>query len=53
MSSTKPINRITLFKIPAVEDQQKLLAVYKEMPNNAKKVSPNPSMLLKVIYPCR
>lgn len=39
MSSTKIINRITLFKISAVEDQQKLLAVYKELPNNAKKVA--------------
>lgn len=39
MSSTKIINRITLFKIPAVDDQQKLLAVYKGLPNNAKKVA--------------
>ncbi|KAF1843676.1 uncharacterized protein K460DRAFT_316303 [Cucurbitaria berberidis CBS 394.84] len=37
MSATKPINRITLFKIPDAEDQEKLLAVYREMPKNAKK----------------
>jgi hypothetical protein len=36
--STKKCNRITLFKIPVLADQEKLLAIYKEMPNNAKKV---------------
>lgn len=38
MASVKPITRITLFKIPDQEDQEKLLNVYKEMPNKAKKV---------------
>ncbi|KAI5457644.1 stress responsive A/B barrel domain-containing protein [Mariannaea sp. PMI_226] len=35
MSSS--INRITLFKIPDVENQQKLLSIYKEMPHKAVK----------------
>lgn len=38
MYSSKLIHRITLFKIPEVADQEKLLAFYKEMSNNAKKV---------------
>jgi hypothetical protein len=38
MASTKPINRLTLFKVPNCEDQQKLLAIYKMMPETAKKV---------------
>jgi ATP-dependent 26S proteasome regulatory subunit len=33
------INRITLFKIPSEEDQQKLLGIYKNMPTKAVKVS--------------
>ncbi|RDW59072.1 hypothetical protein BP5796_11996 [Coleophoma crateriformis] len=37
MSPTKPIRRVTLFKIPAEEDQQKVLAIYKEMPDKAKR----------------
>ena len=37
------IYRITLFKIPGEEDQKKLLAIYKEMPTKAVKVSPSPS----------
>ena len=32
------MNRITLFKIPKVEDQEKLLGIYREMPSNAGKV---------------
>jgi hypothetical protein len=36
--SSKPIRRITLFKIPNEEDQQKLLAKYKTMPQDAVKV---------------
>jgi hypothetical protein len=34
----KPTNRITLFKIPVVEDQQKLLDIYRKMPETAVKV---------------
>jgi glutaredoxin len=37
--SGKRINRITLFKIPKKEDRQKLLGIYKEMPQKAVKVS--------------
>ncbi|PVH76666.1 stress responsive A/B barrel domain-containing protein [Cadophora sp. DSE1049] len=37
MSSTKPIQRITLFKIPNVADQEKLLEIYKGMKQNALK----------------
>jgi hypothetical protein len=36
--STKPIRRITLFKVPKPEDQQKLLDVYRTMPEKAVKV---------------
>ncbi|CAI6101126.1 unnamed protein product [Clonostachys chloroleuca] len=36
MSSPR-INRVTLFKIPNTEDQQKLLAIYKQMPAKAVK----------------
>ena len=42
MTSTKPIYRITLFKIPNVDDQQKLFALYKEMPTKAVKVQSSP-----------
>lgn len=38
MSSAKNINRITLFKIPEVSNQEKLLAVYKSLQQNALKV---------------
>jgi hypothetical protein len=38
--STKNINRITLFKIPDVPNQEKLLAIYKNLQQNAQKVSP-------------
>lgn len=38
MSSTKPIQRITLFKIPEKADQEKLLDIYKGMKQNALKV---------------
>ncbi|KAH7000338.1 hypothetical protein EDB80DRAFT_723739 [Ilyonectria destructans] len=34
---SKQINRVTLFKIPGVEDQQKLLDIYKGMPSKAVK----------------
>ncbi|KAH7383055.1 stress responsive A/B barrel domain-containing protein [Cadophora sp. MPI-SDFR-AT-0126] len=37
MSSTKPIQRITLFKIPNISDQEKLLDIYKGMKQNALK----------------
>lgn len=39
--STNQITRITLFKIPNVEDQNKLLDIYKQMPNKAVKVRTN------------
>jgi hypothetical protein len=32
------IRRITLFKIPGVEDQQTLMEIYQAMPKNALKV---------------
>lgn len=32
------ITRVTLFKIPKEEDQQRLLDLYKEMPQKATKV---------------
>lgn len=35
---SKPTNRVTLFKIPNAEDQQKLLDIYKGMPSKAVKV---------------
>lgn len=38
MASVNPITRVTLFKIPDQADQEKLLDIYKEMPNKAKKV---------------
>jgi hypothetical protein len=38
MASTKPINRIVLFKIPDVAGQEKLIAQYKILQQNAKKV---------------
>ena len=38
MSTTKQIRRITLFKIPTEEGQEKLLNVYRTMPVDAKKV---------------
>ncbi|KAK7403060.1 hypothetical protein QQX98_011171 [Neonectria punicea] len=34
---SKPVNRVTLFKIPNVDDQQKLLNIYKGMPQKAVK----------------
>lgn len=34
----KPVNRVTLFKIPNVEDQQKLATLYRDMPTKAVKV---------------
>lgn len=37
--SSKPVFRFTLFKIPSVQDQDALLAMYKEMPQKAQKVS--------------
>ncbi|KAI0167698.1 stress responsive A/B barrel domain-containing protein [Pestalotiopsis sp. NC0098] len=37
MASTKPIQRITLFKIPNAEDQDKLLEIYRHMPEKAVK----------------
>ena len=40
MSTTKPIRRITLFKIPKAEDQENLLEIYKTMPQDAQKVVP-------------
>jgi hypothetical protein len=50
MSTTKPIRRITLFKIPKAEDQEKLLEIYKTMPQDAQKVvSPRPSPYLSII----
>jgi hypothetical protein len=39
MASVQPITRVTLFKIPDQTDQEKLLNIYKEMPNKAKKVA--------------
>lgn len=39
MATTKTINRVTLFKIPEIADQQRLLEIYKEMPSKAKKVT--------------
>jgi hypothetical protein len=36
--SSKPIRRITLFKVPNPEDQQKLLDKYRTMPETAVKV---------------
>jgi hypothetical protein len=44
MSSGKNINRITLFKIPDVSNQEKLLAVYKNLQRNAQKVRPTLSL---------
>jgi len=38
MSSTKNINRITLFKIPDLSSQEKLVAIYKNLQQNAQKV---------------
>lgn len=37
--ASSAINRITLFKIPNPEDQQKLLDIYTHMPSKAVKVS--------------
>jgi hypothetical protein len=34
-----PVTRVTLFKIPKEEDQQRLLDLYKQMPQKALKVS--------------
>lgn len=42
MASTKPIQRITLFKIPNAEDQDKLLEIYRHMPEKAVKVGRHP-----------
>lgn len=39
MATVQPITRVTLFKIPDQADQEKLLNIYKEMPNKAKKVA--------------
>jgi hypothetical protein len=39
MASVKPITRVTLFKIPDQADQERLLNIYKDMPNKAKKVA--------------
>jgi hypothetical protein len=36
--STKPIRRITLFKVPKPEDQEALLDIYRTMPEKAVKV---------------
>jgi hypothetical protein len=36
--SVKPIRRITLFKVPDEGDQEKLLAKYQTMPQDAVKV---------------
>jgi hypothetical protein len=36
--STKPIRRITLFKIPKPGDQEALLDIYRTMPEKALKV---------------
>lgn len=38
--STKPIRRVTLFKIPSEEGQEKLLAKYRTLPQEALKVVP-------------
>jgi hypothetical protein len=35
--SSKPVQRITLFKIPSTEDQEKLLNIYRKMPRTAVK----------------
>jgi hypothetical protein len=40
MSSTKPINRITLFKIPDPSNQERLLTIYKTLQQTAQKVFP-------------
>ncbi|TQS32614.1 hypothetical protein Golomagni_07066 [Golovinomyces magnicellulatus] len=37
MATTNQITRITLFKIPNAEDQNKLLDIYKQMPQKAVK----------------
>ena len=42
-TTTKQIRRITLFKIPTEEGQEKLLNVYRTMPADAKKVPVSPS----------
>jgi hypothetical protein len=47
--STKPIRRITLFKIPSEENQQKLLDIYREMPAKAVKVLVHLSKLSLVL----
>ena len=46
MSTTKPIRRITLFKIPKAEDQENLLEIYKTMPQDAQKVVPLVPLLI-------
>lgn len=38
MSSSKPITRITLFKIPEEAQREHLLGIYKKMPEEAVKV---------------
>lgn len=45
--SGKPVRRLTLFKIPKVEDQERLLDIYRTMPEQALKVSRSLSTLLK------
>lgn len=44
MSTTKPIRRVTLFKIPTEEGQEQLLAKYRDMPQKALKVFPPTSL---------
>lgn len=39
MANTNHVNRITLFKIPNEDDRQKLLELYRGMPQKAVKVS--------------
>lgn len=37
MSDAKPVQRITLFKIPSPGDQERLLDIYRQMPSTAVK----------------
>lgn len=50
MASTKPIQRITLFKIPNAEDQDKLLEIYRHMPQKAVKVGGLPFLHALLTY---
>lgn len=47
--STKPIRRITLFKVPKPEDQQALLGKYRTMPERAVKVGSFSSEKLRLV----